>query len=169
MPRKKTWSEKLQNCGDLPKVVELTAAQAERWGGRTLAIPSPVMIDGLMQQVPHGQLSTMVELRAAVAKLLKAEAGCPLTTGIFVNIAAQATVEVEPDVERQTPYWRTLKSGGELNPKFPGGMLAQKKLLQAEGHRIIAKGTKLFVADYAEHLKTTFTKPKKATKRRVTA
>ena len=36
-----------------------------------------------------------------------------------------------------TPYWRTLKSGGELNIKYPGGAEAQAAKLQAEGHAIV--------------------------------
>jgi alkylated DNA nucleotide flippase Atl1 len=35
-----------------------------------------------------------------------------------------------------TPYWRTLKSKGELNEKYPGGVEAQAALLEKEGHTI---------------------------------
>ena len=35
-----------------------------------------------------------------------------------------------------TPYWRTLKSKGELNEKYPGGVEAQATHLKAEGHTI---------------------------------
>jgi len=35
-----------------------------------------------------------------------------------------------------TPYWRTLKSKGELNEKYPGGLEAQAAALQQEGHTI---------------------------------
>ena len=35
-----------------------------------------------------------------------------------------------------TPYWRTVKSKGELNEKYPGGVEAQAKHLRAEGHSI---------------------------------
>ncbi len=42
-----------------------------------------------------------------------------------------------------TPYWRTLKSKGELNEKYPGGVDAQAARLSAEGHTIEpAKGKK---------------------------
>ena len=51
-----------------------------------------------------------------------------------------------------TPYWRTLKSGGELNPKYPGGVDALKVRLEAEGHRVFAKGKKWIVADYERGL-----------------
>ena len=35
-----------------------------------------------------------------------------------------------------TPYWRTLKSKGELNQKYPGGVETQTARLEAEGHTI---------------------------------
>ena len=37
-----------------------------------------------------------------------------------------------------TPYWRTLKAGGQLNEKYPGGMEAQAARLREEGHTIEA-------------------------------
>ena len=51
----------------------------------------------------------------------------------------------------KTPFWRTLKANGELNEKYPGGALAQKEKLEAEGHTIIQKGRKnikYYVKDY---------------------
>ena len=40
-----------------------------------------------------------------------------------------------------TPYWRTLRSKGELNEKYPGGVEAQAEHLKAEGHTIeLGKG-----------------------------
>ncbi len=41
-----------------------------------------------------------------------------------------------------TPYWRTLKSKGELNEKFPGGVEAQATHLKEEGHTILLSKTK---------------------------
>ena len=42
-----------------------------------------------------------------------------------------------------TPYWRTLKSKGELNEKYPGGVIAQAARLEEEGHTIeMGKGNK---------------------------
>jgi len=37
-----------------------------------------------------------------------------------------------------TPYWRTLKEGGKLNEKYPGGVEAQAKRLAEEGCTIVA-------------------------------
>jgi hypothetical protein len=72
---------------------------------------------------------------------------CPVTTGIFAWIAAHAADEAEQaGRKRITPYWRTLKAGGELNPKYPGGIKNLRARLEAEGHRVVVKGKWYFVA-----------------------
>ena len=63
---KKTWAEKLAHDGDLPKVVKLTGKDAQRWGGKTLAIPRPRDVDALMKKVPKGKVTTYKELAKAV-------------------------------------------------------------------------------------------------------
>jgi hypothetical protein len=35
--------------------------------------------------------------------------------------------------ELEIPYWRALKIGGSLNPKYPGGAAKQERLLEGEG------------------------------------
>jgi alkylated DNA nucleotide flippase Atl1 len=35
-----------------------------------------------------------------------------------------------------TPYWRTLKAGGQLNEKYPDGVDTQAAHLREEGHTI---------------------------------
>ena len=35
-----------------------------------------------------------------------------------------------------------MKAGGELNPKYPGGVEAQKARLEAEGHTVVRRGRK---------------------------
>ena len=62
-----------------------------------------------------------------------------ITTGIFVSIVAWASFQRKND---KTPYWRTLKANGELNAKYPGGIEAQKEMLEKEGHTVIQKGRK---------------------------
>jgi hypothetical protein len=52
-------------------------------------------------------------------------------------MAARAAVEdIANGSGDATPYWRTLKEGGLLNSKYPGGVDAQAKRLEAEGHEI---------------------------------
>jgi hypothetical protein len=93
-------------------------------------------------------------MRTKVARDHHATIGCPITTGIFAWIAANAAEERRAAGKKNiTPYWRTLKSGGEVNPKYPGGIARQKKLLSGEGHRVVKKGKRTIVTDWAENLK----------------
>jgi alkylated DNA nucleotide flippase Atl1 len=73
--------------------------------------------------------------------------------GIFARIAAGAAEEDTKEGEKNiTPYWRTLKSGGVINEKYPGGEMGQKKLLENEGHKVIQKGKKYLVCDFEKNL-----------------
>jgi hypothetical protein len=135
---KKTWREKLADSKDLPK---------------TMVIPSPAEVDEVMRRVPKGRLATINEVRACLAKKHGTDIACPMTTGIFAWIAAHAAEEAKAEGSKHiTPYWRTLKTGGELNPKYPGGVPALKKLLVAEGHKVVKKGSKSLVADFDKKL-----------------
>ena len=155
MKPRKSWREKLADNKGLPKVAEVTGKMSKRWGKGIMVIPAPLEVDALMKRVPSGRLVTTNELRAALAKNHKADFACPMTTGIFAWIAAHAAVEAEAEgLANITPFWRTLKTGGEVNPKFPGGAEEVAKRLQAEGHKIISAGKKTFVADYENKLFT---------------
>jgi hypothetical protein len=153
MAKKKSWSEKLRDGKDLPKVVALTESARKRWQGNTMVIPSPIEVNEIMASVPKGKLITIQEIRRTIARRHHADIGCPLTCGIFAWIAAHAAEE-EALVGKQntTPYWRTLKSGGALNPKYPGGIEKQKQLLESEGHNVIQKGTKALVEHFEKKL-----------------
>jgi hypothetical protein len=155
MKTRKTWREKLANSKGLPKVSEV-GDKSKRWGEGTMVIPAPLEVDALMKQVPKGCVVTINELRTALATRHHANFACPITTGIFSWIAAHAANEAaEEGVRRVTPYWRTLKTGGELNPKYPGGIKDVANKLKAEGHKIVQKGKRFLVA---EHQKVLFTK-----------
>jgi alkylated DNA nucleotide flippase Atl1 len=159
MAKKKTWREKLANDKGLPKIVrcEDKGKFTPRWGlkvGDTLVIPAPREVDEIMKKVKRGKVTTISEIRKALAKKHKTTSACPVTSGIFAWIAANAAEEEREQQGKKniTPYWRTLKTEGELNPKYPGGVEEQKKRLEAEGHRIIRKGKRYLVEDYEKSL-----------------
>jgi len=151
--KKKSWTEKLADSKGLPQVQVITEKMSKRWGTGTVAIPAPMEVNEMMKKVPEGKLITINEIRAALARKHKATIGCPITTGIFAWIAANAAEEQKQEGEKDiTPYWRTLKTGGVINEKYPGGVEVQKKLLEKEGHKVIQKGKKYIVADYEKSL-----------------
>jgi alkylated DNA nucleotide flippase Atl1 len=154
MPKKKTtWVEKLNDSKGLPKVEKITEKMSKRWGAGTVVIPAPIEVDELMRKVPAGKLTTINDIRAALAEKHKATIGCPMTTGIFAWVAANAAEEREQKGEKNvTPYWRTLKAGGVLNEKYPGGVEAQRLRLEREGHTVIKKGKNNLVQNYEKSL-----------------
>lgn len=107
-------------------------------------------VDSIMKAVPKGKIITINGIRKRIAKDHDATIGCPITTGIFSWIAANAAEEDWMEGKKSTPYWRTLKEGGIINEKYPGGIEKQAMLLEEEGHNIIQKGKKWIVADWEE-------------------
>ncbi len=153
MAAKKSWREKLAGDKGLPKVGRVMGKMTRRWGTGTMVIPAPREVDAVMRRVRQGKLVTINEIRVHLAKKHGTSLACPITTGIFAWIAAHAADEAaRSGHKRITPYWRTLKTGGELNPKYPGGVANLKRRLAAEGHRVIQKGRRFLVADFEQSL-----------------
>jgi len=148
---KRSWREKLADDKDLPKVSVVPKSLSKRLGTGTFVVPAPREVDAAMKKIRSGELTTIDALRKALAKKHRTTIACPITTGIFAWISAHAAAEAEAEgVKRITPYWRTLKSGGALNPKYPGGLKALAARLKSEGHKITIRGKRWVVADYEQ-------------------
>jgi len=140
MKTRKSWREKMENP-DLPKVVEVPPKWRKRYGSGAMLVPSPREVDALIRAVPKGRLITVGQIRERLATEHGVAVTCPLTTGIFVRIAAEAAEEAAlAGRTRITPYWRVVKDDGSLNPKFPGGVRAQATRLREEGQAIDSTG-----------------------------
>ncbi len=135
------WREKLEKQ-DHSKIIGIPPTMAKRLGSGTMLIAKPLDVDALIRKTRKGELVTVSEIRAKLARDNNADTTCPLTTGIFVRIAAEAAEEdLQNGRRRVTPYWRVVKDDGSLNEKFPGGVKAQSRHLREEGHSISpAKG-----------------------------
>ena len=153
MGKKKSFREKLVDDAGLPRVEPISPGMKKQWGEGTIVIPTPREVDRIMRRVRKGRLITINAIREIVARRHGATIGCPTTTGIFARIAAGAAGGREAEgKKRVTPYWRTLKTRGELNAKYPGGLEEQRKRLEAEGHEVVVRGSKMFVRDYDKSL-----------------
>lgn len=150
----KDFNAMLNDNRDMPKIQTVTDARTiERYGGNRMYFAPPIEYDRVMKQVPQNKVITTSEIRNHLARRAGADFTDPMTAGIFINIVAWASYQ--RDGKDETPYWRTLKSDGELNPKYPGGVEAQKAKLEAEGHTIVSKGRtniRYYVQDYERSL-----------------
>lgn len=135
---KKDFNAMLRDAKDMPKIQILTdEASIRKYGGERMYFAPPAAYDALMKRIPRGKVITVGALREHLARENDADFTDPITAGIFVSIAAWASYQRSGD---ETPYWRTLKANGELNAKYPGGVEAQKEMLEKEGHTVIQKG-----------------------------
>ena len=150
---KKDFNAMLNDNKDMPKFQVITDEKSiKKYGGSRMYFAPPIDYDKVMRLVPYGKVITVSGIREHFAKISGADFTEPITAGIFVSIAAWASTQRKED---KTPYWRTLKAKGELNAKYPGGVEAQKEMLEKEGHTIIQKGRKnirYFVKDYENKL-----------------
>jgi alkylated DNA nucleotide flippase Atl1 len=159
------WRGKLEK--DQPaKLAKASGLMAKRLGPGNLLIPRPIDVDAVIRRIRKGKLVTVSQIRAKLASDFnrlpkksrraaacyrinddsddfKAASACPLCTGIFVRIAAEAAEEDRSAGKKQvTPYWRVVRDDGSLNEKFPGGPAAQAARLKMEGHRLEPTRTK---------------------------
>ena len=150
---KKDFNAMLADSKGMPRIQIVTdPATIRKYGGDRMYFAPPIDYDRAMRRVPRGMVTTVGEIRASFAREAGADFTEPITAGVFVSIAAWASFQRQAD---ETPYWRTLKAGGELNPKYPGGIEAQREKLEAEGHTVIRRGRKNFryyVEDYEKVL-----------------
>ena len=150
---RKDFNAMLRRDNGMPKIQIVTdQATIQKYGGERMYFAPPIAYDALMRAVPQGKVITLGDIRAHLARQNGADFTDPITAGIFVSIAAWASAQRAGD---ETPYWRTRKAGGELNPKYPGGVQAQRERLEAEGHTVLRKGRKhlrYYVKDYQKVL-----------------
>lgn len=145
----KDFNSMLNDSKDMPKIQIITDEKSiEKYGGNRMYFAPPIDYDRAMKLIPYGKVITIGKIREYFAKQHQADFTEPITAGIFVSISAWASYQRS---ENETPYWRTLKANGELNPKYHGGIDEQRLRLEAEGHTILSKGrtnVKYYVKDY---------------------
>lgn len=123
------------------KLVAIPPRMQKRFGRGKMLIPSPLDVEALIRKIPRGKIVTQGELREKLAQAAGAHIACPMTTGIFVRIVAEAAAEdARAGKSRIAPYWRVVRDDGSFNEKMPGGPSAQAEYLEAEGHAIDRSG-----------------------------
>lgn len=145
-PPETPWRARLAAYKHLPQVKPIPEPMSKRLGEGLIVVPSPHDVEVAMRRIPPGQLMTVRAIAAELAVEHGVQAGCVVSTGIFATLVARAADEAERAGNTQpTPYWRTLKADGSLNPRYPGGTELQMQRLEAEGHVVIQQGRLLRV------------------------
>jgi alkylated DNA nucleotide flippase Atl1 len=119
-----------------PYVKVLAEAKSTAFPAGKMLIASPLAVQRIVDTIPSGRVMTFSALRAALATQYGADYTCPITTGIFFRIVADAAEEERMlGAATVVPWWRVVRDDGSLFEKLPGGAARQAKALRAEGWR----------------------------------
>ena len=135
---KKSWRARLADDREEPRIKPIPQRMRKKSGDGTIVIPTFREVDQEIRKIRKGKVATVQLLSESLARKHRTTIACAVTTGIYAWWVANVAHEAERDGDKKiAPYWRVLKSGGELNPKYPGGISRLRARLQSEGHSIV--------------------------------
>ena len=111
------WQEKF-NKEKKEKIKKLTFNFADVKKGQKMLVSSPKSISTYIKKIPSGKKRTIIQMRDALAKKAKADKTCPVSTGIFLRIAIESSLEEQKKEKLKKPnlpFWRIID---ENNPIF---------------------------------------------------
>ncbi len=111
-----------------PKLKVLEVNFADMKIGQKMVIGTPEIILELTKMIPKGERWTMKDLRIALAKKLKADVACPVTTSMFFRIAIEDVVAI--GITKKTPpFWRAVDKNSpffkKLSPKSQKAVISR--------------------------------------------
>ncbi len=133
--KRKNWQEKL-NINREPVVEKANKDFADIKAGQKMLIPTPKIVDAYIRQIPSGQQTTIPTIRKDLAAKFDAVMTCPITTGIFVRIAAEAAYEQFLQgipLNKITPFWRVITETSPAAKKLTFGTELLNKMRLKEG------------------------------------
>lgn len=130
----KSWTEKL-NVNKDPKVIRMEESFSDIPADSLMLVATPALVDDYIRKIPKGKIVDMKTLRKDLAADFHADNSCPLSTAIFVRIAAEAAFEQFSSgkkPEEITPFWRVIQPGSKMASKLTFGEDFLNKQIKAE-------------------------------------
>ena len=134
MAIKKSWLDKL-NENKEPKIKRIEIDFADIPSGSMMFIATPKLIDEYIQEIGVGKRINIKTLRKDLAIAHNADYTCPVTTGIFLRIVAEANYEKLQNgklVGEITPFWRVIEPNSALAKKLTFGQDFLLQLIEKE-------------------------------------
>jgi hypothetical protein len=119
----KTWAEKVVNSKP-HEVKKNENGFADIPAGGIMLIPTAKIIDEYVRQIPKGKEVTLQIMRKDLATEYRAEYTCPVTTGIFLRIVAEAAHEElmkGKPIGKIAPFWRVVDEKSTIGKKVSFG------------------------------------------------
>jgi len=120
--KRKSWADKMKTGIVQVKLTDKKFADIP--AGVKMLIPTPLLIDEYVRKIPKGSSSDILTLRRDLAEQHDADYTCPLTTGIFLRIIAEAAyeqIQQGTPLSKITPFWRVLDERSKVATKLSFG------------------------------------------------
>lgn len=120
---KKSWAEKIKK-EQKDQLTKIDKPFAGFPANSSMYIATPYIIDQYIQSIPKGKSIEVLTIRKDLAAENHVDFTCPLTTGIFLRIVAEAAYEqYEKGVALKniTPFWRVIEPDSPLAKKLSFG------------------------------------------------
>ena len=129
-----TWVEKL-NCTKEPKKKMLEKSVSGMQAGDLMYISTPKEIEAYIDAIPKGQCVTIKKMRQDLATKNSTDCTCPLTTGIYLRIVAEAALEKSAQGMKDaiTPFWRVISPDDKIAEKLSCGIEYIQNVRKKEG------------------------------------
>ena len=134
MAIKKSWLDKL-NENKEPKIKKIDIDFADIPAGSNMFIATPKLIDQYINEIGVGKRIDLKTLRKDLPIEHNADYTCPVTTGIFLRIVAEANYEkLQQGIHLQeiTPFWRVIEPNSALAKKLTFGQDFLLKQIEKE-------------------------------------
>lgn len=110
--------------GRKPEVKILETDFADMQAGGKMLIATPEIVDAYIREIPYGKSSDLKTMRQDLALTYHADYTCPVTSGIFLRIVAEAAYEdfeQGKSIEDITPFWRIMDAKSKVAKKLTFG------------------------------------------------
>ena len=128
------WQERF-NKEEKEKIKKLTFNFADIKKGQKMLVSSPKSISKYIKKIPSGKKRTVIQMRDALAKKAKADKTCPVSTGIFLRIAIEASLEEQKKEKLKKPnlpFWRIIDENTPILKKLSISKTMLRKYYKSE-------------------------------------
>ena len=132
--KQKSWLDKLNEEKE-SKTKRIDFDFADIPAGSMMFIATPKLIDQYIKEIKVGKHIDIKTLRKDLALANNADYTCPVTTGIFLRIVAEANYEMLQQgkcLSEITPFWRVIEPNCTLAKKLTFGQEFLQKQIAIE-------------------------------------
>ncbi len=89
-----------------------------------MLVATPEIVDAYIRHIPGGTHTSLQQMRKDLAAEYNAQYCCPITSGIFLRIVAEAAYEeylAGKPLKKITPFWRMIDSKAPVAKKLTFG------------------------------------------------